>query len=288
MIEVAIAKLRLTQPVRVGVLNGYTIGPSGETPCQPRTSRFSAQDWADRLKEETTFEVKLIPSSDVGGKFDVVVNPMGETYPEEDLAQRTTFHRIRRFVLNGGMFVNVGGLPFFWMWNTRPVPGSEKPTGKTALGFTSGQGSLSPQTLVPVALSGQFPVSGTWFEENFGVRTTIWNDPVPLDVYQTSADEKIAGTISGEGGSSRVTEWRAVAYAEDLAPILRAVHPSTIECYPIAVLKRGLGYLVSAGLALDRTSPEDHTQSDFQKILKAILGLCRTIRCEGRVLARTE
>ena len=42
--------------------------------------------------------IEFINPSQVDDRFRFIVNPFGETYPEEDLARRTSFYRIKKYL----------------------------------------------------------------------------------------------------------------------------------------------------------------------------------------------
>lgn len=53
------------------------------------------------------------------------------------------------------------------------------------------------------------------------------------------------------GGIDIVKEYRAAVYGPNLIPLLRSLKPAgnpLQECYPLCVVKSGLGYLQLAGL----------------------------------------
>ncbi|MCK4393161.1 hypothetical protein KAX17_09675 [Candidatus Bipolaricaulota bacterium] len=50
-------------------------------------------------------------------KYLLVLNPYGGVYPEHDLEQRSTFSAILEYTRAGGIFANVGDVPFFWAYS---------------------------------------------------------------------------------------------------------------------------------------------------------------------------
>ncbi len=107
--------------LRIGVLSGALV-KQGRSIIQqdPPASRFSALEWIDELQRidellgNDVLEASLISVSEIDEQYDVVVNPFGETYPEEDILEETTFRKLRRFVLGGGVLVCAGGIPFWY------------------------------------------------------------------------------------------------------------------------------------------------------------------------------
>ena len=51
--------------------------------------------------------------------YQVVVNPFGETYPEEDTYTYKSFETICDYVFSGGIYVNVAGIPFWYCHDPR-------------------------------------------------------------------------------------------------------------------------------------------------------------------------
>jgi hypothetical protein len=51
---------------------------------------------------------------EISSRYAVIVNPYGEGYPEQDAVTLRTFSSIEDYVYNGGIFVSIGGYPFYW------------------------------------------------------------------------------------------------------------------------------------------------------------------------------
>jgi len=60
------------------------------------------------------WRIEIEPISRVVGDDapDIILNPFGEVYPEEDFVSSKTMNEIRQFVWNGGVYVNVAGILF--------------------------------------------------------------------------------------------------------------------------------------------------------------------------------
>ncbi len=105
----------------IGVLNG-SIQKQGQSLIQPGTphTRFQTQDWLKEFERINDLLggniVGAVPLSveEIGDSFDVVVNPFGETYPEEDILTEMTLSRLKRFTLQGGILACAGGIPFWY------------------------------------------------------------------------------------------------------------------------------------------------------------------------------
>lgn len=49
--------------------------------------------------------------------YPVVINPYGGVYPEDDLTNLSTLNEIFSFVRNGGIFINVADIPFYYAYD---------------------------------------------------------------------------------------------------------------------------------------------------------------------------
>jgi len=100
------------------------IGILKDERCPPMFTRFAPEDWRNRFHGK--YKTKIISHREICNDLAVLINPYGETYPEEDLMKFTTLQRIENYVVNGGIFVHAGGLAFFYGWDGR----RNFPTGK--------------------------------------------------------------------------------------------------------------------------------------------------------------
>jgi len=79
----------------------------------PHLSDFGPSKWLESIVD-LKFRVRCIGVAGISNYYPVLVNPYGEAYPEENAYLKTTFGRIEDYVYNGGIFVSVGGFPFFY------------------------------------------------------------------------------------------------------------------------------------------------------------------------------
>lgn len=87
-------------------------------------SRMGPKEWLSRMNDtmansETKAEIKLIRVSKPWtrwflDRYAVIINPYGSTYPETDTEDLSVMRSILSYVQNGGMFVNVADIPFFF------------------------------------------------------------------------------------------------------------------------------------------------------------------------------
>ena len=90
------------------VLDGK-LGEGHEIPPKPQITDYLPMDWARVLAEQAPgWIIELGPVEKLQA-HQIIINPFGETYPEQDPYNYTTFSQICRYVENGGVFVNVSG-----------------------------------------------------------------------------------------------------------------------------------------------------------------------------------
>lgn len=111
---------RWKAPLELGVLDD-----SGWNLVDKQTYAWTdvhPQDWKSQLQVNAqTKSLCLVSESiKVSPKLDsyaIILNPYGEVYPERDLATLTSLRDILNFVREGGLFVNVAGIPSYWAYN---------------------------------------------------------------------------------------------------------------------------------------------------------------------------
>jgi hypothetical protein len=256
-------KYKVKKTYKIGILNGRIQGDTGNLPKMPL---YTPEDWQSRLISNDN-TIDLIPVNDVTDKYSIVLNPFGEEYPEQDKANLSSLQQITKFIQNGGIFVNSAGLAFFYGWdgNKQDITGELFETYK----IDKIPGTLEPQVLLDMS-----SLTKTTLFRIFGIRTTFFE---PSLLQSTSVDDKYFKDLNQVGDSMIVKEFRSAYRCEKsnvlLIPLLKAEHTwkklddtlKTIDCYPIAAVNIGRGYLVLNGLALDTLRPED-----FEKEVEAI------------------
>ncbi|MGC2427747.1 MAG: hypothetical protein WA421_11985 [Nitrososphaeraceae archaeon] len=154
---------RFRFPRKICILSGSL--RKNDVPCPIEHRGYTPQQWFQFLQEQgqgDAYSANLIVPNDIDDSFAVIINPFGESYPEEDLARRTTFHRIRKFINKGGLFVNTSGLAFYYSWDSssahRFITGEQ----------LEGQGPEG----IPFIVPGQTNFLHSWMREHFNVKTT--------------------------------------------------------------------------------------------------------------------
>ncbi|MGD0994720.1 MAG: hypothetical protein ABR909_04250 [Candidatus Bathyarchaeia archaeon] len=270
-------KNRFKPTVNIGVFNGYLLNDAEDTKEKKlATYAFPPEEWQEKLSTENTV-VNLIKANELSERFDVIINPFGPIYPEINKPNMTTFRRIKKFVQDGGIFVNAGDLPFFYFWDGNK---------KALAGDLSESFHIDGRTgnLEPVVLFNMSPLTTTVLYKQLGIRTTFFKDKL-LEVHPIE-DEYFKG-LDTVGGLKTVKEFRSPYRCEKsnttLIPLLKAEYPwkdndplEVFDCYPIAAIKYGKGCFVLNGMALEKERPED-----FKKAISAINRILKKLQETG-------
>jgi hypothetical protein len=251
-----------------------------ETKKLLRSTVYTPEDWYNRLCSNDINAEKTI---DLSMKKDcsIILNPFGELYPEEDTTNLRTFQKIKEYIKNGGVFVNTAGLAFYYMWNPKTkIEGLTGPLLETYKGRVIPTPSEKDSnivelwvTLEPVVLTEDSPLTDTWLYKNFGVRTTLGS--------MRSIEAKNAAHFDIIDENTIIQEFRSALRCEtaeaQLIPIIRSEYlyhrtGRKHECYPIAAVKYGRGYLIHIGMVLKK---EEDLSLVIKAIKKIIEGLCK-------------
>jgi len=269
-------RTKFKRPIRLGILDGHIMEDPSEKPCDiyPWIERIRIDDWQERFSQirdenEARYNVERIPISRLTNEFAVIINPFGEAYPEKDVTRRDAFRILKDYIADGGILVNTAGLPFFWAWDI--LEGKQEPI-------------VDIRTIVPESIKvedGKFIMdkfkellnfAGSLFWRDFQALTTSdtkdFSEPSEVDVYQTELDKKVAGDLTDAGGSRKIWQFRTLRKQRDFIPLLRASLGVFGEIYPIAAIRHGWGYLITAGMTI-KGKPE------FEKLSMAIDNFCR-------------
>jgi hypothetical protein len=180
--------------------------------------------------------ISFISAAEIDPCFDAIINPFGETYPEEDWPTRRTYKRILNYINDGGLFVNVSGFPFFYYWDH--ALGQARPTGRIRHLFNP-----ATRSIVQFIAFDDTPLY-----YDFGVLLD-GSSPREVAVFQEDEDKRYVGNLVSLGINS-VIEFRAVlAGHSNVIPLVRA---ELIEAYPLAAVKLGNGHLLVSGLELHK------------------------------------
>jgi len=246
MINKRLRKRRFAKPY-VLVLNG-NIDEARPGKVSPMYANRRPDDWCYELKKQNP--VWRIELASINRAFeecpDILVNPFGEVYPEEDLSSHTTFRRIRDYVWGGGVYINVAGYPFWWKAN--PVTETQTPAGNFAQS-PPGSSNYIIQSLLP---------------DYLGISPSMAGAPQLLPTKQEPVDKERFGEIAGAGGKNDVTVFRHYDISTPrMVPMLRTADWKSII---IGAVPYGDGHFVFAGVEVDQTS------TAFEKVLAAVQG----------------
>lgn len=219
--------------LEIAILDGYASNRITEKPCTPTFSHINLKDWETLIASDDT-NTSFISASEIDTCYDAIINPFGETFPEEDWPARRTYERILNYINNGGLFVNVAGYPFFYYWDH--IQGSSIPTGRA-------KSYLNPanRSIVQVIHFDDTPLYA-----DFGILLDS-NSPRPVTIFQQEEDRHFVGNLLNLN-INPVTEFRAaLAGNPNVVPIVRA---EGLEVYPLSAVRLGNGHLLISGLEL--------------------------------------
>jgi len=256
--------------------------------CPRKMTRFTPEDWRQRLEElgsKYRFEVKIISINQISNKYSVIINPYGEYYPEEDLAELRTLQKIKNYISEAGMFINVGGIAFYYGWNA--VRKREATLAKELEGYQelqiAGSRILTPTRLWPNYV---YSLVETPLADHFKVLTTGGGSR-NLQVYQEDTDRKYVGDLKDVGGTDYVQEFRAAREPlRNGQPLLRArpfPEEDRIVIYPLIAIPHNKGCLILGGMNLNSGIEHDGIDLDKaqrDKIIQAIINLVENQRKE--------
>jgi len=89
--------------------------------------RMTPEEWCSRIVDEAKernikvkvehVAIKKACVRSVLDRYSVVLNPYGSLYPETNIKELPVLSTILDYVLNGGIFVNVADIPFYWAYD---------------------------------------------------------------------------------------------------------------------------------------------------------------------------
>lgn len=235
---------------RVLVLNGsLALRQSGNVPLYSTDKR--PDDWHQRLSRNPRWTVEIGPVQSIESEpYEIIVNPFGEAYPEENLSLHSTLMRMADWVYNGGVYVNVAGYPFWWQHN--PITGVTTESGRWDL-------KLDPKTK---QVSGQ--LKPLLSDTLLGISPDMDFPKSVVVSAQDDLDRQRFGEIAGAGGKNDVNVFRPyLSSSHSMIPMLRSDDKKIII---IGAVPYGDGFFLFAGLEIDQSTPA------FDKAIAAIEG----------------
>lgn len=272
---------RRYQDKKIAILDGRVYNTQNASKLAfPKEYPFSPDDWITKIKENG-IEIEKISASEISDEYPMIINPFGAGYIEEDTTNLTTLKRIKKYINDGGVFVNIGDLAFWRSWDsinniegiTSPlVPSYALHSEERTLAEYMNKEKLFP--LTPI-ISGGSHLIDTWLFRNFGVKTTI-HPSNPLTVTPVKDYLENIGKI-------RIKEFRAALNSEKDDSTFIALMPAVMpenknqRCYPIAAIHQEIGYLVLFGLAISKNGNE------FDFVVSVINSLYHRLKEEGKL-----
>lgn len=237
-------RARRFQKPHVLILDGTLSGDERETPPVPVHSDRTPTDWRTAL-ESIGWNVETAPVQRITEDPvpDMVINPFGEIYPEADFSSNSTISEIRKYVWNGGVFVNVAGIPFWYRYSPR--------TGKTENAGRFERIDDNQLQWIPL-FNDLFP------------NLTPTSDPEIVGCMQMEEDASRFGNIAGAGNSQIVGRFRA--YPLNPPQLLTMLRDGEQQHCIIGSFLYGQGCLLFAGVFIEQTN------ASFEKVVAAIKG----------------
>ncbi|MCM8797163.1 MAG: hypothetical protein NC923_04715 [Candidatus Omnitrophica bacterium] len=253
---------------KIGILNGYIKTAVREYKCQHPWTTITPSIWQTELSEvlgKLWFtNIKLISMSEIDNSFYMIINPFGDSFPEEDKKLHKSFYKICDYIDKGGIFVVTGGA-FFSHQNTISSENSEPVIIKTVDGKQSLKDSL-------LYLEFGVLTTGDVFISN---QQTV-REPLEVKVVQNETDKSLFGEILS--GKQSIKRWRALtAESSNFLPLFREEDSLT---FPLAIVKYGKGYLLHAGMYL-----ESADSIELKILLKAIKNLIVDFKIKSKIFS---
>ena len=258
-------------PIRIGILNGYVSEPEKETKLDDFyriKSSFNVDKWKECLSDETKYKVDEIMASKIDNRYQIIINPFGEIYPEIDLEKKPVYGAIKEYIYHGGIFVNAGGFPFYWGWDVKE--GNRKDFVDMIPYYTLPD---ADGTFVVYKDIKPFFTSLLW--RDFGVRTTAATEVISASkkfeaIEVRKPDNDTVWIEKNVGGDDSVLEFRAIIAEENenIMPLLKVIRPDFGDVYPISAIKyydRGFLFLGSMDI---------QTESEFKKLVEGLKNFC--------------
>jgi hypothetical protein len=235
-------------PFLIGILDGFVGSHEDEISPQGSSTTYTPDDWLIRLSKVDKLEVEKIHAVQINKKYDAIINPFGEVYPEISYDEKRTYRIIKDYIYQGGVFINAGGYPFFYCWDVH------RGNREVAL-------NIQRVIQTPDGLAIGHLFSDTLIHKDFRALLSGL-DAIEIEVYQTKEDIERVGNIIDAGGSNKVNQFRAVRpETPNVIPLLRQIEN---KIYPIAAIPYGQGYLIVGGMNVV-------TSSEFEKLSLTVL-----------------
>ena len=258
--------------IRIGILNGYVSELEKETKLDDFfsvNSSFNVDRWKDCFNDEGKYMVDEIMASKIDNRYQIIINPFGEIYPEIDFETKSVYGAIKEYIYHGGIFVNAGGFPFYWGWHVKK---SNKKDFVEVIPYYILR-DADGKFIEVKNIYKPFFTSLLW--RDFGVRTTgdtkEISGPKKAEAIEVrKPDNDTVWIKKNVGGNDFVLEFRAIIAEEgneNIMPLLKVKRQDFGEVYPISAIKYGRGFLFLGSMNIQ-------TDSEFKKLVEGLKNFC--------------
>jgi len=229
---------------RILVLDGTLFSDPEQVPPNPAHTDRTPTDWRSAFNSlGWNVSVAPVSSINVDDVPEFILNPFGEVYPEEDFVSSKTINIIREYVWNGGVYINVAGIPFWYRYD--PRSGKRETAGRV-------EGVFEGQAVWRSLFSDYFP------------NLTPQGEPEVIASSQSEEEISRFGDIMHEGSGENIGRFRAYPLNPvQLLPILRSADES--QCI-IGAHLYGKGAFLFCGVFIQGTN------DSFEKVIASVKG----------------
>jgi hypothetical protein len=243
----------------------------------PKGSDYGPESWYRELKDNS-LTTEYIAVRNVSNGYQIIINPYGEGYPEENAVTRQSFLRFEDFVYNGGIFVTIGGYSFFWALD---LESGKEISPKRAEALVGKLDSKTNEIILGKAIDRESYslYDGAILWEKFGLLVT-WGNPEIVDIFQKDKDKEFAGDLIEKVKVDKIMQFRAIDMPiSGCRPMLRATSKAYGEIAPLLAIPFGRGYFVIGGMDLFATRcGKTHAQAAFKFGIEGIKGIIQGIQ----------
>lgn len=239
-----VIRARRYKKPRILILDGTLFSDPEQVPPNPVHTDRTPTDWRSSFSS-LGWSVSIAPVSSIenGDVPELILNPFGEVYPEEDFVSSKTINQIREYVWNGSVYINVAGIPFWYRYD--PRSGKRETAGRV-------EGVFEGQAVWRSLFSDYFP------------NLTPLGEPEVVVSSQSKEEISRFGDIAHAGSDETVGRFRAYPLnPAQLLPMLRKADES--QCIVGAHLY-GKGAFLFCGVFIQSTN------NSFEKVIASAKG----------------
>lgn len=241
--SVAVRARRYRNP-KILIMEGTLLTDPKQIPPNPAHTDRYPTDWRSAfLSLRWKAYIAPLTSIEEGNPPEFLLNPFGEVYPEEDFVSSKTINQIRDYVWNGGVYVNVSGIPFWYRYD--PWSSKRETAGRV-------EGVFEGQAIWRSLFYDYFP------------HLTPEGDPRRMETSQSREELSRFGDIVHAGSDSAVGRFRAYPLnPPQLLSILRSADEP--QCI-IGAHLYGKGAFIFSGVFVQGNN------NSFEKVVASVQG----------------